>query len=58
MYFSTPDKSNDPEELRKATDAIMKKLQEMSGQEYVDIYASQAKEAIEEERKRKRASEE
>jgi hypothetical protein len=36
----------------------MKKLQEMSGQEYVDIYASQAKEAIEEERKRKRASEE
>jgi 1-acyl-sn-glycerol-3-phosphate acyltransferase len=58
MNFLTPEKSNDPEELRKATDAIMKKLQEMSGQEYVDIYASQAKEAIEEERRRKRASEE
>jgi 1-acyl-sn-glycerol-3-phosphate acyltransferase len=58
MYFLTPDKSNDPEELRKATDALMKKLQEMSGQEYVDIYASQAKEAIEEERRRKRSEEE
>lgn len=46
MYFPTPDKANDPEALRKATDQIMKKLQEMSGQEYVDIYASQAKEAI------------
>lgn len=53
MYFVGPEKSNNPEELRKATDQIMKKLQEMSGQEYVDIYASQAKEAIEEERKRK-----
>jgi hypothetical protein len=30
----------------------MKKLQEMSGQEYVDIYASQAKEALAEEKKR------
>ena len=46
IYFSTPEKANDPESLRKATDQIMKKLQEMSGQEYVDIYASQAKEAI------------
>ena len=46
MYFPTPGKANDPEALRKATDQIMKKLQEMSGQEYVDIYASQAKEAI------------
>jgi 1-acyl-sn-glycerol-3-phosphate acyltransferase len=53
MYFGGPEKSNNPEELRKATDQIMKKLQEMSGQEYVDIYASQAKEAIEEERRRK-----
>jgi len=52
MYFQTPDKSQDPEELRKATDAIMKKLQEMSGQEYVDIYASQAKDAIAEEKRR------
>jgi 1-acyl-sn-glycerol-3-phosphate acyltransferase len=56
MYFPTSDKSNDPEELRKATDAIMKKLQEMSGQEYVDIYASQAKEALAEEKKRSRES--
>jgi len=53
MYFKGVEKSNNPEELRKATDQIMKKLQEMSGQEYVDIYASQAKEAIEEERKRR-----
>ena len=52
MYFQTPEKSQDPEELRKATDAIMKKLQEMSGQEYVDIYASQAKEALAEEKRR------
>jgi hypothetical protein len=36
----------------------MKKLQEMSGQEYVDIYASQAKDAIEEEKRRKRSEEE
>lgn len=57
MHFSTPEKSNDPEELRKATDAIMKKLQEMSGQEYVDIYASQAKEALEEEKRRNRQTE-
>ena len=56
MHFSTPEKSNDPEELRKATDLLMKKLQEMSGQEYVDIYASQAKEALAEEKKRARKS--
>jgi len=54
MYFPTPDKSNDPEELRKATDSLMKKLQELSGQEYVDIYASQAKEALDEQRRRER----
>jgi 1-acyl-sn-glycerol-3-phosphate acyltransferase len=52
IYFGPPEKSNSPEELRKATDLIMKKLQEMSGQEYVDIYASQAKEAIAEEKRR------
>jgi 1-acyl-sn-glycerol-3-phosphate acyltransferase len=52
IYFAGPEKATSPEELRKATDQIMKKLQDMSGQEYVDIYASQAKEAIEEERKR------
>jgi 1-acyl-sn-glycerol-3-phosphate acyltransferase len=53
MYFTGAEKSSSPEELRKATDQIMKKLQEMSGQEYVDIYASQAKEAIAEEKKRR-----
>ena len=47
----------DPEELRKATDLLMKKLQEMSGQEYVDIYASQAKEAMLEEKRRKKEDE-
>lgn len=52
MHFGPPEKSGSPEELRKATDQIMKKLQEMSGQEYVDIYASQAKEAIAEEKRR------
>ena len=57
MYFSIPDKSNDPEALRKATDLLMKKLQEMSGQEYVDIYASQAKEAMLEEKRRKKEDE-
>ena len=58
MYFPTPDKSNDPEELRKATDLLMKKLQEMSGQEYVDIYASQAKEALAEEKRRSKSEKE
>ena len=32
--------------LRSITDEIMKKIQELSGQEYVDIYASEAKLAI------------
>jgi hypothetical protein len=32
----------------------MKKLQELSGQEYVDIYASQAKEALDEQRRREK----
>ncbi|MEY3094072.1 MAG: hypothetical protein RLZZ317_575 [Actinomycetota bacterium] len=54
MYFENGGKSTDPESLRKATDQIMKKLQELSGQEYVDIYASQAKEAIAEEKRKKR----
>ncbi len=56
MYFQGAEKAASPEELRKATDQIMKKLQEMSGQEYVDIYASQAKEAIEEEKRRSSSS--
>lgn len=54
MYFTGADRAKSPEELRKATDQIMKKLQEMSGQEYVDIYASQAKEALAEEKERSR----
>ena len=54
MYFTGSDQAKSPEQLRKATDQIMKKLQEMSGQEYVDIYASQAKEAIAEEKERDR----
>ena len=58
MYFTPPERAKSPEELRKATDQIMRKLQEMSGQEYVDIYASQAKEAIAEERRRDRENEE
>jgi 1-acyl-sn-glycerol-3-phosphate acyltransferase len=53
MYFQGVENGSDPEKLRKATDQIMKKLQEMSGQEYVDIYASQAKEALDAERKKK-----
>jgi 1-acyl-sn-glycerol-3-phosphate acyltransferase len=59
IYFGPPEKAKSPEELRKATDQLMRKLQEMSGQEYVDIYASQAKDAIaaENERKRNEASE-
>ncbi len=52
IYFSPPEKAKSPEELRKATDQLMRTLQGMSGQEYVDIYASQAKEAIAEERRR------
>jgi 1-acyl-sn-glycerol-3-phosphate acyltransferase len=58
MYFTGAEKAGSPEELRKATDQIMRKLQEMSGQEYVDIYASQAKDAIAEERRRKKDEEE
>lgn len=58
MYFTGAENAGSPEELRKATDQIMRKLQEMSGQEYVDIYASQAKDAIAEERRRKKDEEE
>lgn len=53
LFFGPVERASSPEELRKATDVIMRKLQEMSGQEYVDIYASQAKEAIAEEKKRR-----
>jgi 1-acyl-sn-glycerol-3-phosphate acyltransferase len=58
FYFENNGKSTDPESLRKATDQIMKKLQELSGQEYVDIYASQAKAAIAEDERKQREEEE
>jgi len=32
--------------LRSITDSIMKEIQTLSGQEYVDIYATRAKELI------------
>lgn len=35
--------------LRDVTDQIMKKIQEMSGQEYVDIYASRRKDELKDE---------
>ena len=38
------DKMRDPATLREATNVFMRALQELSGQEYVDIYASKAKE--------------
>jgi hypothetical protein len=52
----------DVQTLRNITDEIMKKIQELSGQEYVDMYASEAKliiakarrEAIKSELKEKR----
>ncbi len=50
IYFPHAHESSNPEALRKATDKIMKTLQEISGQEYVDIYASEAKEAMMEKR--------
>ncbi len=34
------------ETLRKVTNEIMEAIRELSGQEYVDIYASAAKEAL------------
>ena len=41
MYFTGD--SNDLQVLRDVTDEIMEKIQEMSGQEYVDTYASTIK---------------
>ena len=37
---------NDPFVLRSITDSIMKEIQSLSGQEYVDIYATRAKELL------------
>jgi len=47
MYFEGD--SSDLLYLRDVTDQIMKKIQEMSGQEYVDIYASRRKDELKEE---------
>ncbi|MEN9679782.1 MAG: hypothetical protein RLZ57_911, partial [Actinomycetota bacterium] len=41
MYFTGD--ANDLQVLRDVTDEIMHKIQEMSGQEYVDTYASTVK---------------
>ena len=44
MYFEGD--STDLNYLREVTDQIMRKIQELSGQEYVDIYATKRKEQI------------
>ena len=46
MYFEGD--STDLQYLRDVTDQIMSTIQEMSGQEYVDTYATKAKKSIEE----------
>jgi 1-acyl-sn-glycerol-3-phosphate acyltransferase len=46
MYFEGD--STDLLHLRDVTDKIMSTIQEMSGQEYVDIYATKAKKSLEE----------
>jgi 1-acyl-sn-glycerol-3-phosphate acyltransferase len=46
MDFSNSGDSDDPKTLRKVTDEIMQELQRLSGQEYVDIYATAAKAKI------------
>jgi hypothetical protein len=46
MHFTGD--STDPFTLREATDKIMRAIGQMSGQEYVDIYASRAKEILRE----------
>jgi 1-acyl-sn-glycerol-3-phosphate acyltransferase len=47
MYFSGD--STDMNTLRDVTDEIMRKIQSMSGQEYVDMYATKRKSEIAEE---------
>ena len=47
MDFSEfADQSKDPVVLRNITNAVMRALQELSGQEYVDIYATKARDLI------------
>ncbi|MSW73735.1 MAG: 1-acyl-sn-glycerol-3-phosphate acyltransferase [Actinobacteria bacterium] len=47
MYFEGD--SSNLLHLRDCTDQLMKKIQELSGQEYVDIYASKAKNYLQDE---------
>jgi 1-acyl-sn-glycerol-3-phosphate acyltransferase len=47
MFFSGD--SSDLLYLRDVTDQIMKKIQELSGQEYIDIYASRRKDDMKDE---------
>jgi len=47
MFFTGD--SSDLLFLRDVTDQVMKKIQELSGQEYVDIYASRRKDELKEE---------
>ena len=44
LYFSGD--SRDLQVLREATDEIMRTIQKLSGQEFVDMYASEAKAEI------------
>jgi 1-acyl-sn-glycerol-3-phosphate acyltransferase len=46
MDFSDAGDSDNPLVLRRVTDEIMSTLQDLSGQEYVDIYATVAKEKL------------
>ncbi|GAB2595225.1 lysophospholipid acyltransferase family protein [Streptomyces capparidis] len=48
---------NDRYILRSVTDEVMYEIMRLSGQEYVDVYASEAKRSIEEARKAERAAE-
>jgi 1-acyl-sn-glycerol-3-phosphate acyltransferase len=43
MDFSEAGDSDDPKVLRRVTDEIMEEIQRLSGQEYVDMYATTAK---------------
>ena len=46
LDFSNVEDSDNPLVLRRVTDEIMATLQRLSGQEYVDIYATVAEEKI------------
>ena len=55
IYFGEPiettkwaGRHSDPAAMRELTDMVMKALQELGGQEYVNIYATKAKELIKE----------